>query len=212
MSEDDISVERLDLLDPSPHSSDPDAQQEAPRSTQTKVQKWLKEKEADLVRRVLDWKGHTLKDFGKLMMVDTIPIFTSHQPDFRLFRVYLFEKMLLCAKEKKYCFEELDGRGCAVWIEDSPHHETATECESMDSVLLLQGRIFGDTITDVVGFTTNETYVVEIFWRDEKRNINYFSMHFESEEEMSNWTIAMTHLKDNNTPRRTSVPEKRRTV
>jgi hypothetical protein len=38
----------------------------------------------DLTQRVLDWKGHKIEDFGKLMLYDRVPICASHRPSFKL--------------------------------------------------------------------------------------------------------------------------------
>ncbi|CAG8494941.1 12204_t:CDS:2, partial [Gigaspora rosea] len=51
----------------------------------------------DLERRVEDWKGHKIEQFGELLLED---VFTMSKDDSeREYHVYLFEKILLCCKE-----------------------------------------------------------------------------------------------------------------
>ncbi|CAG8547438.1 15193_t:CDS:2, partial [Racocetra fulgida] len=51
----------------------------------------------DLERRVEDWKGHRIEQFGELLLED---VFTMSKDDSeREYHVYLFEKILLCCKE-----------------------------------------------------------------------------------------------------------------
>lgn len=51
----------------------------------------------DLERRVEDWKGHKISQFGNLLLEDVFIM--SKEDSEREYHVYLFEKILLCCKE-----------------------------------------------------------------------------------------------------------------
>lgn len=53
----------------------------------------------ELSRRVEDWKGHDVQSFGPLLLEDTFHVLKSDTE--REYRVYLFERMILCCKEVK---------------------------------------------------------------------------------------------------------------
>lgn len=51
----------------------------------------------ELDRRVEDWKGHDIRNFGSLLLEDTFMVFKSESE--REYHVYLFERIILCCKE-----------------------------------------------------------------------------------------------------------------
>jgi len=51
----------------------------------------------DLERRVEDWKGHKISQFGQLLLEDVFIM--SKEDSEREYHVYLFQKILLCCKE-----------------------------------------------------------------------------------------------------------------
>jgi hypothetical protein len=169
--------------------------------------------------------------------------------------VYLFEKLILCCKEKNYSAEELAARGLRAptqstldidkmmkdvlsqnprsdpekledkseeipeeKMEEKPEEEPKEQPEEEnDPYLFLQGRIFGNSITDIMNFTTEgippcyplinlirwadlsvEAYVVEIFWTSDDEKDHYFSMHFEYREDMESWTEALVAMNEMN--------------
>ncbi|CAG8446669.1 4148_t:CDS:2 [Dentiscutata heterogama] len=63
----------------------------------------------DLERRVEDWKGHKIEQFGELLLED---VFTMSKDDSeREYHVYLFEKILLCCKETNSKKQQIENRG-----------------------------------------------------------------------------------------------------
>lgn len=55
------------------------------------------EKVQILVERVEDWKGHTINQFGNLLIEDLFIVNKNHVD--REYHVFLFEKIILCCKE-----------------------------------------------------------------------------------------------------------------
>lgn len=102
-----------------------------------------------LEKRVKDWKGHHLSNFGNLLLDDIFTV-TKSEVD-REYHVFLFEKIILCCKEaistppgsKKAKNNSLLKKQTT----SSPVPATNKE---KDTTLLLKGRIFLNNVTQAV--------------------------------------------------------------
>lgn len=104
----------------------------------------------NLERRVEDWKGHHISNFGNLLLDD---IFTVTKSDMdREYHVFLFEKIILCCKE----FNPQAPNGKKVSKSNSilkkpntptPSTPGGSSSRKKDTPLLLKGRIFLNNVT-----------------------------------------------------------------
>ncbi|KAB8337187.1 hypothetical protein FH972_021490 [Carpinus fangiana] len=133
----------------------------------------------DLKGQVEDWKGHRVEAFGSLLLHGT---FTVHKGDpnkderekIRQYKMFLFEKILLCCKEVNPLKQKrmmnkpppVDKRG-------RPR-------------LQLKGRIFMQNVTDTTSSVGPNGYTCSIFWRGDE-TIEFFVIRFTAEDVMTKW-------------------------
>jgi cell division control protein 24 len=113
-----------------------------------------------LAKRITDWKGHHLENFGELLLEDKFSV-TKSDID-REYHVFLFEKIILCCKEAPPGTPNgatVAGRGGKTGKNGSMLKKQpaplalATGGQSIalrDGPLLLKGRIFISNVTQAV--------------------------------------------------------------
>lgn len=174
----------------------------------------------DLEERVEDWKGHTMRAFGSLLHFDTFLVCKGDSE--REFRVYLFERILLCCKD--VASGPLSGSGIAALSSGSARGRSKNNAllkqqrqnsvstgsrKDARSPLQLKGRIF---MNNIVGIHTVSrpggqadnligTYALQIWWRGETE-VESFSLKCKNDEQLQLWHGALQRLLDELTMRR----------
>jgi cell division control protein 24 len=111
-----------------------------------------------LEKRVEDWKGHALSNFGELLLDDVFMV-TKSEVD-REYHVFLFEKIILCCKDataqpskkvgKSNSILKKQSTGSAAAIPGSLSAGGAAAAKKKTTPLLLKGRIFLNNVTQAV--------------------------------------------------------------
>ncbi|RIB18608.1 hypothetical protein C2G38_2036762 [Gigaspora rosea] len=139
----------------------------------------------DLERRVEDWKGHKIEQFGELLLED---VFTMSKDDSeREYHVYLFEKILLCCKETNPKKQQSKSQ----LLKNNNRKLKRTS-------LQLKGRIFIHNITAAVenrGSDNGRSGVLSlrIYWRGDSE-MESFSLKCRNEEQLKQWKSTLEKL------------------
>ncbi|CAG8511207.1 563_t:CDS:2 [Diversispora eburnea] len=134
----------------------------------------------DLERRVEDWKGHQISQFGELLLED---LFTMSKDDSeREYHVYLFEKILLCCKETNPKKPQ----------SKQPILKNNTRKQKRAS-LQLKGRIFIHNITAVVDNSRLGVLSLKVYWRGDPE-MESFSLKCRNEEQLKQWKSTLEKL------------------
>lgn len=159
---------------------------------------------AELERRVEDWKGHSLPTFGALLLSDTFMV--SKNESEREFRVYLFERILLCCKDlaltqaavppprgRSKGSSRLKSRSASVSVGE-PHFK-----RDPHAPMQLKGRIFMNNIIAINVLSRAEVpqapYTLQVWWRGEAE-VESFCLKCKHEEQMRLWHAALQKLLD----------------
>ncbi|KAI1283593.1 Pleckstrin homology domain-containing protein [Xylaria sp. FL0933] len=162
----------------------------ARRTVDTKIlrQNELDRTLEDMVLRIEDLKGHKIELFGQLIDTGNFRITTSRRKRPQTYEVYLFEKILLCAIENKPVARTgrkssgITGRAEAVNVaEQRPK-------------LRLIGRVFLKDIINITRLSRNKPYEVLVSWRIPGDGNEWFSIYFESEQQMVQWERFLLEL------------------
>ena len=166
---------------------------------------------ADLAARVENWKGHTLRSFGDLLLSDTFLV--SKGDSEREFHVYLFERILLCCKE-------VGGGGPATparsrsksnsllkqrqgSFSSSSGSSATSRKDAPRPPLQLKGRIFLNNILSIHPLTrtggTPElpigSYSLQVWWHGEME-LESFSLKCRNEEQLRLWHTTLQRQLD----------------
>jgi len=129
----------------------------------------------DLMASVEDWKGHQLSDFGELLIFggQTVLKGDGAKEVEREYKIYLFEKILLCCKDinPNKAKNKLSGKSV-------PKGKQR---------LQLKGRIWISNITDIVTYNKNQAYYLHVYWRSDPA-IENFVVRFINIEARDKWT------------------------
>ena len=135
----------------------------------------------NLKERVEDWKGHNPEHFGDLILHEVLMI--TEPNDLRhTFHIYLFERILLCCKpfspknssDKKGSLQRSK-------LSDQSHLQA--------SPLRLKGRIFMYNVKNVVPYSKDGQYRMQVFWKGDADEES-FMIHFHDEDTMRTWILA----------------------
>ncbi|WFD18221.1 Guanine nucleotide exchange factor for Cdc42p [Malassezia caprae] len=175
---------------------------------------------AELERRVEDWKGHSLKTFGTLYLSDTFVVAKGDSE--REFRVYLFERILLCCKDLgasllSTASPALPPIGVSVGLPGRSRSKSGSRLRSRaNSVsdagasrrdshtpLQLKGRIFLNNIVGIqvlerpaMGSDTQAApYPLQIWWRGEA-DVESFCLRCKNDEQLRLWHSTLQKLLD----------------
>lgn len=132
----------------------------------------------DLDQRVDDWKGHSLNTFGQLLLQD---LFTVLKGDVeREYRVYLFERILLCCKDNNQSKKSSKSMS----IGKKPPKRGS---------LQLKGRIFINNVTDVVPSSKGGSHTLQVFWNGDMEQ-EYFTLRMKHDEQLKQWHLQIAKL------------------
>lgn len=131
----------------------------------------------ELQSRVEDWKGHKINHFGELLHFGNYTVLKGEGAKVveREYKVYLFERILLCCKEinpNKPKNKMLAGK--------QPLVDKKGKLK-----LQLKGRIFMQNVTDVVTLNQGQ-YTLQIFWKGDP-GVENFVIRFPDEAQMIKW-------------------------
>ncbi|CCG83468.1 Rho guanine nucleotide exchange factor scd1 [Taphrina deformans PYCC 5710] len=132
----------------------------------------------DLERRVEDWKGHSIASFGSLLLEDTFQV-TKGEVE-REYRVYLFERILLCCKENKE-------------VKKNSKSMSITKKPKKRSSLQLKGRIFINNVTDIIPTSRNSIHTLQVYWKGDQDQ-EFFTLRCRNEENLKQWYSALARL------------------
>ncbi|RGB32732.1 hypothetical protein C1646_733976 [Rhizophagus diaphanus] len=135
----------------------------------------------DLERRVEDWKGHKISQFGNLLLEDVFIM--SKEDSEREYHVYLFEKILLCCKETNTKKTQ---------SKTGPLIKGSNRKQKRAS-LQLKGRIFIHNITAVVNNSRAGLWSLKVFWRGDTE-MESFSLKCRNEEQLNQWQSTLEKL------------------
>ncbi|KAI9788347.1 MAG: hypothetical protein M1816_006950 [Peltula sp. TS41687] len=132
----------------------------------------------ELQGQVEDWKGHDVEQFGELLLYGTFTVVKADgkNDDQRDYKIYLFERILLCCKELAPSKQKGNIMGL---------NRTAAEKKSKPK-MLLKGRIFMQNVTETLSLQKPGSYTVQIFWKGEP-SVENFVIRFNNEELMKRW-------------------------
>ncbi|KAH8550814.1 hypothetical protein BGW37DRAFT_457143 [Umbelopsis sp. PMI_123] len=135
----------------------------------------------DLKRRVEDWKGYAVEQFGQLLLQDKFLMATNDAE--RELQVFFFEKILLICKEIK-----------------DKNKLSKTNSISIKkkrrASLQLKGKIFIASIIQIVNNSKNGVWSLKVFWRDAE--MESFSLKCRNEEQLKMWEAALNKVLQDN--------------
>lgn len=181
----------------------------------------------ELEQRVEDWKGHSLKTFGTLLLSDTFVVAKGESE--REFRVYLFERILLCCKDLSTspvstASPSLPPMGVSVGLPGRSRSKSGPRLRSRaNSVseavaaarrdptapLQLKGRIFLNNIVGIQALerpsSSSDTYTapypLQVWWRGEA-DVESFCLRCKNDEQLRLWHTTIQKLLDDVQARR----------
>ncbi|KAH8819934.1 hypothetical protein F5884DRAFT_744311 [Xylogone sp. PMI_703] len=137
----------------------------------------------DLINRVDDWKNHRVDHFGDLLLHGHFPVITGKSDVPKEYSIYLFERILLCCKElnpNKSKDKLIGGQ------KDKKAKMEKKKEPNKNAKLQLKGRIFMTNVTEVLSFSKQGSYQVQIFWKGDP-GVENFIVRFSNEEAMKKW-------------------------
>ena len=144
----------------------------------------------ELQHRVEDWKGHKIDHFGDLLLYGNYTVLKGEgaKEVEREYKVYLFERILLCCKEINPNKPKNKMLGQNKPIVDKKGKPK----------LQLKGRIFMQNVTDVLTLTRTDrsSFTVQIFWKGDP-GVENFVIRFPDEATMVSWRETVQAQKRN---------------
>ena len=151
----------------------------------------------ELQHRVEDWKGHRIEHFGELLLYGNYTVLKGEgaKEVEREYKVYLFERILLCCKEINPNKPKNKMLG-----QNKPPVDKKGKLK-----LQLKGRIFMQNVTDVLTLTRTDksSFTVQIFWKGDP-GVENFVIRFPDEATMVSWRETVQAQKKNLSENRTS--------
>ena len=150
----------------------------------------------ELQHRVEDWKGHKIDHFGELLLHGNYTVLKGEgaKEVEREYKVYLFERILLCCKEIN---------------PNKPKNKMLGQSKPLVDKkgklkLQLKGRIFMQNVTDVLTLTRTDrsSFTVQIFWKGDP-GVENFVIRFPDEATMVSWRETVQAQKKNLSENRT---------
>lgn len=132
----------------------------------------------ELERRVEDWKGHSVASFGALLLEDTFLVMKGDME--REYRVYLFERILLCCKE-------------SIPIKKNSKSMSITKKPKKRASLQLKGRIFINNVSDIVPLSKGSMHTLQVYWKGDQDQ-EYFTLRCRNEENLKQWHATLLKL------------------
>ncbi|CAI2166102.1 17870_t:CDS:2 [Funneliformis geosporum] len=137
----------------------------------------------DLERRVEDWKGHRIAQFGCLLLEDVFIM--SKEDSEREYHVYLFQRILLCCKENN---------ARRLQSKSTPLIKSNIRKQKRSS-LQLKGRIFIHNITALLDNSQPPpgSWSLKVFWKGDIE-MESFSLKCRHEEQLKQWQSTLQKL------------------
>ncbi|KAG8811631.1 hypothetical protein FRC17_002372 [Serendipita sp. 399] len=155
-----------------------------------------------LEKRVEDWKGHALSNFGELLLDDVFMV-TKSEVD-REYHVFLFEKIILCCKDATApsSANKKVGKSNSILKKQSTGPTAqpggllaggAAAAKKKTTPLLLKGRIFLNNVTQATPFNKAGSYALQVWWRGDD-DLEYFTLRCRTEEQVKQWEGVITRM------------------
>ncbi|KAF8332061.1 uncharacterized protein EI90DRAFT_2918931 [Cantharellus anzutake] len=153
-----------------------------------------------LEKRVIDWKGHHIANFGELKLDDMFAVNKSDVD--RDYHVFLFEKIVLCCKEppvagqntstlkKSKKTDSLLKKGGSTPVPPVP---LSAQAKKSAGPLMLKGRIFLSNVTLAKSVTIDGVHGLEVWWRGDDE-LEFFTLKCRTEEQMKMWEKELNTL------------------
>lgn len=159
---------------------------------------------------VEDWKGHNVHTFGGLYYHDKFMVFKGDSE--REYRVYVFEKIILCCKEIPAAGQSSKKSSKA--SKQALHASTGSSPGSKaraggkKATYQLKGRIFINNVISCVPMNTKSnmlmglgSWSLQVVWRSDSENES-FVLQCRSEEQLRSWCALINRLMDDVAARR----------
>ncbi|CAG7854823.1 Rho guanine nucleotide exchange factor scd1 [Serendipita indica DSM 11827] len=155
-----------------------------------------------LEKRVEDWKGHALSNFGELLLDDVFMV-TKSGVD-REYHVFLFEKIILCCKDATApsANNKKVGKSNSILKKQSTGPGVppggllaggAAAAKKKTTPLLLKGRIFLNNVTQATPTNQPTPYSLQVWWRGDD-DLEFFTLRCRTEEQVKQWETVITRL------------------
>ncbi|KAJ2930290.1 hypothetical protein H1R20_g6811, partial [Candolleomyces eurysporus] len=157
-----------------------------------------------LAKRITDWKGHHLENFGELLLEDVFVV-TKSDID-REYHVFLFEKIILCCKEAPQQPPNARGgkssKNNVISKKATPPTPVgAQSLASRDTPLLLKGRIFLGNVTQAIPVASRvsttsgipSNFPLQVWWKGDD-DLEFFTLRCRSQDQMSKWEATINRL------------------
>ncbi|CDS01995.1 related to CDC24-GTP/GDP exchange factor for Cdc42p [Sporisorium scitamineum] len=154
----------------------------------------------ELEWRVEDWKGHSIKTFGHLLLSDVFMVAKSDTE--REYHVYLFEKILLCCKELAPAAQKKSSKNNSL-LKQKGGPVSAAGGKKAKTTLQLKGRIFINNVTgafanskmsSILGAPSGQ-HALQVWWRGDVDHES-FALKCKNEEQLKQWQTAINKLID----------------
>lgn len=136
----------------------------------------------DLKRRVEDWKGYAVEQFGHLALQDKFMMATNDAE--RELHVFFFEKILLICKEIKDKSRLTKSNSISI------------NKKKRRASLQLKGKIFIASIIQIVNNSKSGVWSLKVFWRDAE--MESFSLKCRNEEQLKLWELSLNKVLQEN--------------
>ncbi|QSL66988.1 hypothetical protein MERGE_001375 [Pneumocystis wakefieldiae] len=133
----------------------------------------------ELERKIEDWKGHNVSNFGALLLEDVFIVIKGDVE--REYHVYLFERILLCCKEIPASKKQAK----VMSISKKSHKKRGS--------LQLKGRIFINSVLNIDSISKNGQYTLHIHWHNDHEK-EFFTLKCRNEENLRQWHNALKKL------------------
>ncbi|KAF5326206.1 hypothetical protein D9611_000439 [Ephemerocybe angulata] len=157
-----------------------------------------------LAKRITDWKGHHLENFGELLLEDVFVV-TKSDID-REYHVFLFEKIILCCKEALQQPPTARGgkasKNNSLLKKQIPPTPTGSQSlAARDNPLLLKGRIFLGNVTQAVPVASRTStasgipshFPLQVWWKGDD-DLEFFTLRCKREDQMRQWESTINRL------------------
>lgn len=136
----------------------------------------------DLEERVKDWKGLDINSMGELLLSGAFPVLSFGEES--EYNLYLFEKMLLCCKDKVLAKRTPLGK---IRPTRASHGKGTT--------LELKGRIYLSYVTSVRVTRLPNGYLLSLGWgHDDASEIGAFEVRLANDEQAAFWEASISRL------------------
>ncbi|KAH7176907.1 Dbl homology domain-containing protein [Dactylonectria macrodidyma] len=138
----------------------------------------LEEAFEDLLKRMEDWKECDVEECGQLLLHGTFKIATTAVDSQKEYKVYLFERVLICCKETR---------------DEAKGPERRQGSGGKNTKLRLKGRVFTTNIVNITHTSSPGSYTVVVCWKGARNVKDNFTIKFTNEAVMRTWADQLEH-------------------